>query len=611
MPLPSDMQLHLVNTIDDAWAFKRWVGERRPEDILGFDTETTGLDPYASNAALRLVQIGDHKTGWAIPWFGWGGVALEILEQWEGQWCAHNIAFDARWLEIHAGWKVPWHRAHDTMIEAQVVDPLGPGALKPLAIKHVDRRAGAGDVLLKEAMSKEGWGWDTIPVDYDAYWAYGALDPVLTCHLHTHFRADEKYPKVYELEMAARRVVSQMEAYGSPVDLEYCEKKYNELSTWVEQIKGWGRDELGISIGSSQQLIKYFQSQGANITRSTKGGNPSVDKAQLKLWIVDALDDTPAQVREFAKLLLQVRHADKMATSYFSNFLSMNHNGILHPSVKTLGARTGRMSITDPALQTLPKGEALVRDAFIPHEGNVLVSSDWSQIEMRLLAHFSQDQRLAQAFRDADSSGGDFFVALGKEIYHDAAFTREDKRRGLVKNTLYGQIYGAGVTKMAETAGVPYDIMKSISDGVFSTYPGIKKFQGVVEDLGVRREREEGQGYVTTPFGRRLPCDEGKVYTLVNYLLQGHAAELLKHTLVQLDLAGLGEWMTLPVHDEVIFSIPKEEAKDAMVLIGEVMSITEGYAVNIPADPEGPLERWGEKYRDTSFDLAQSDTVTA
>jgi DNA polymerase I-like protein with 3'-5' exonuclease and polymerase domains len=269
------------------------------------------------------------------------------------------------------------------------------------------------------------------------------------------------------------------------------------------------------------------------------------------------------------------------------------------------------MSITDPALQTLPKGEALVRDAFIPHEGNVLVSSDWSQIEMRLMAHFSQDERLARAFRDADDTGGDFFVEMGKEIYREPDFVKADKRRGLVKNTLYASAYGAGVNKMAESAGVTYDVMKSVADGVFSTYPGIKRFQGTVEDLGVRREREEGQGYVMTPFGRRLPCDEGKVYTLTNYLLQGHAAELLKNALVQLDLAGLGDYMTLPVHDEVIFSIPKEDAAEAMHLIGDVMSITEGYMVNIPADPEGPLDRWGEKYRDEPFDPTGAEMVTA
>lgn len=584
------MELHLVNTIDEAWAFKRWASERHEQ--LAFDTETSGLDPRAPGAKLRLVQIGDRRTGWAIPWELWGGVALEIFNQYEGHWVAHNIAFDARWLEIHSGWKVPWHRAHDTMIMAQVCDPLGGGALKPLAIRHVDRRAGAGDNQLKEAMAKEGWGWENIPVDYDAYWAYGALDPVLTIHLFDHFRADTNYPRVYELEMAARRVISHMEDNGAPIDLEYCERKYNELTDKVEQSKEWAKRELGISIGSNLQLVKFFQDTlGAEIERQTKSGAPSVDKYQLKMWV----NNPPSErIGQFAKFLLDVRRADKMAGSYFKNFLTKHNDGILHPSIKTLGARTGRMSMTDPALQTLPKGEALVRDAFIPHEGNVLISSDYSQIEARLMAHFSQDPKLIQTFKEADAAGSDFFTAIGSDIYN-VQMEKSDKRRGLVKNTMYGKMYGAGVTKMAETAGVPYDQMKAVVDAFDTRYPGVKQFQAKVEDAGVRRERSEGQGYVTTPFGRRLPCDEGRVYSLTNYLLQGHAAELLKDAIVRMDLAGLGDYMLLPVHDEVIFSVPKEDYQDVMQTIGEVMTI-HGLAVDVPADPEGPLSRWGEKY---------------
>lgn len=604
MPLPSNTSTVLVNTIDDAMDMKRWLGERR--DILALDTETSGLDPRAPGAKLRLVQIGDHETGWAIPWEQWGGVAMECLNAWEGPIALHNAAFDVRWLGIHAGWEAPWHRIHDTMIMAQICDPLGPGGLKPLGNKHIDKRASAGDALLKEAMAKEGWGWENIPVDYPAYWAYGALDTIITAHLWSHFRADQAYPQVYELEMAARRVVSRMEDNGARIDIDYCEQKYKQLNDWVAQVKAWGQKELGFSIGSNVQLIKYFKALGADITRTTKSGAPSVDKYQLKMWVNNPPSD---EIATFAKLLLDVRHADKMANSYFKNFLEMHTDGVVHPSIKTLGARTGRMSMTTPALQTLPKGEALVRDAFIPHEGHVLVSSDWSQIEMRLMAHFSQDERLAKAFHDADASGGDFFVELGKEIYRDPNFMKSDKRRGLVKNTLYAAAYGGGVQKMAETAGVPYDVMKAVADGVFSTYPGIKKFQAQIEDAGVRRERSEGKGYVLTPYGRRLPCDEGKVYTLQNYILQGHAAELLKNALVQLDLAGLGDAMLLPVHDEVIFSVPKNDVQEVMHLIQDVMSITEGYAVDIPAEPEGPLARWGEKYRDTPFDAATSSDL--
>lgn len=588
--LPSDMELHLVNTIDEAWAFKRWASERH--EYLAFDTETSGLDPREPGAALRLVQIGDHKTGWAIPWAQWGGVALEIMNQFEGSWIAHNIAFDARWMEIHGGWKLPWHRAHDTMIMAQICDPLGPGGLKPLAVRHVDRRSAAGDNQLKEAMSKEGWTWGTIPVDYDAYWAYGALDPVLTIHIFDHFRADLKYPRPYELEMSARRVISHMEDNGAPIDVEYCDRKYQALSKYVENMKAWGKEQLGISIGSNMQLVKYFQDTlGAQIERQTKSGAPSVDKYQLRMWVNTEPD---SQVGQFAKWLLDVRKADKMSTSYFLNFLNMHRDGVLHPSIKTLGARTGRMSMTNPALQTLPKGEALVRDAFIPHDGHVLISSDYSQIEARLMAHFSADPKLIQTFLDADAAGSDFFTAIGSDIYA-CNMEKSDKRRGLVKNTMYGKMYGAGVNKMAETAGVPYDQMKQVVDAFDTRYPGVKQFQAKVEDAGVRRERGEGQGYVTTPFGRRLPCDEGRVYSLTNYLLQGHAAELLKDAIVRMDLAGLGDYMLLPVHDEIIFSIPREDHEEAMKLIGEVMSIR-GMAVDVPADPEGPLTRWGQKY---------------
>lgn len=593
MPLPSDLSLTLVNTVDDAMAMKRWLGERR--EVLGLDTETSGLDPHAPDAKLRLVQIGDHRSGFAVPWEQWGGAVMECLNAWEGPITLHNAAFDVRWLRIHAGWNPPWHRLHDTMIMAQIDDPLGSGALKQLAVKHVDRRAAAGEHLLKEAMSKEGWTWGNIPIDYDAYWAYGALDPVITAHLWTHFRTDLKYSRVYDLEMAARRVVSKMEDNGSRIDLEYCERKLQELTEYVDTAKAWAKENWGISIGSSPQVAKFFKDTlNQDVERFTASGAPSADKAQMMIF--SASDDQ--RVAECAKFILKVRKADKLAGTYFSNFLSMNTDGMLHPSIKTLGARTGRMSMTMPALQTLPKGEATVRDAFIPtHEGDVLVSSDYSQIEMRLMAHFSGDPSLQQAFIDADATGGDFFVGLGRDIYQDPDFTKQDKRRALVKNTLYGKCYGAGVNKMSETAGVPYDVMKGVVDAVDSAYPGLKAFQKAVEHVGMKREREEGQGYVMTPFGRRLPCDDGKVYALTNYMLQGHAAEILKDALVRMDAAGLGDYMLLPVHDEVIFSVPQVDLADAMNVIQTSMSVMEGYAVPMPADPEGPLYRWGDKYR--------------
>lgn len=593
--LPSDTQLYLVNDIDTAFAMKRWLGERR--EVLGLDTETSGLDPYEPGAKLRTIQIGDHKTGWCVPWELWGGVALECLNAYEGRIALHNVAFDSRWLSMHAGWKVPWHRTDDTMIMAQIERPGAPADLKGLSVELVDPRANGDQKELKDAMKKSGWGWHNIPVDFETYWTYSALDPVLTAHLWSAFRTDLKYPDVFHLEMAVRRICTQMEDNGMRVDLDYSKAKYDELMQYVETSKKWAKDNWGIAIGSNVQLANFFQND-LNATFkifSKTTGKPSVDKNQLDIF---QKSDNKV-VKDVADFIIRVRNAEKMGNSYFKNFLGMNNDGIVHPTIRTMGARTHRMSITSPALQTIPRGEALVRDAFIPvREGEGIISCDYSQVEMRLLAHFSGDEKLQGAFKEADATGGDFFVGLGKDIYNDDNFSKKDPRRGLVKSTMYGAAYGSGIKKMAETAGVTMEQMEAVANGVFKTYPGIKRFMAEIEAIGTRRERLEGQGYVLTGMGRRLPADEGKVYTLTNYILQGTAAELMKKAIVRLDAAGYTPYMCVPIHDEMVLSLPLEDQVEAMHDIGKIMSYMGGeFAVDLPAEPEGPFDRWGSKYR--------------
>lgn len=295
---------------------------------------------------------------------------------------------------------------------------------------------------------------------------------------------------------------------------------------------------------------------------------------------------------------MDTRRAEKFASAYFKNFAEMQHDGLLHPSIKTIQAVTGRMSIANPALQQVPRGDASVRNAFIPrNEGEAIVSVDYSQVEMRLLAHFSKDPSLIQTFIDADATGGDFFTMLGAQIYNDPTFTKKDPRRGLVKNTLYGSAYGASPKKMAESAGIPLHVMEPIAQDVFRTYPGIKQFQRDTIALGEQRSAAEGESYIITAGGRRLPADKGYEYKLTNYTLQGSAGEVLKQALVRLDSAGLTPYMLLPIHDEVVSSVPREDAEDFMRTCAEIMSVTDGWSVPLLADAEGPYERWGEKYQ--------------
>jgi DNA polymerase-1 len=604
MPGLENVRLELVDSVEQAEKFIRWLGERRPHNAIAIDTETgelpgghrqDALSPW--HGQLRLVQVGDGLTGWAIPWDDWSGVFYEAMSKFDGLIVCHNIAFEAKWFEICSRWSMPWHRSHDTMIMAQLIDPLGSGALKKLTAQYVDPMAAALQEGLDAGLSKNGWTWGTVPVDYEPYWSYGALDTILTMRLFEQFwekcGPGQPYNRAYELEMSTRRIVTRMELNGARLDLEYSKQKYQDLIDYTEQVKAWAKTSYGFSITSNAQLVRQFESMGAIITETTPSGAKSASADQLKLLTING---SPA-VQELAATALKQRKADKIANTYFSNFINDNVNGFVHPSVKTMGARTGRMSITNPALQTLPKGDDTVRRAFLPKDDDhVIITSDLDQVEFRMFSSLSQDPNLISLFNLADATGSDPFTEIGREIYQDPTMQKSDKRRGLIKGVVYGRLYGAGVAKQALTAGVPEEQMRSVSNAFDERFPGMALFQKKVEDVGMRRLRETGQGYVNTWTGRRLPCDEDRVYTLVNYLIQGGAAEVFKSNLIKLDQADLTELLIVPVHDEIVLNAPRKDALEIQKIVRECMTTTEGWAVPLTADVDGPLENWGQKY---------------
>ena len=600
------VQLHLVDSVEKASEFLTWLGERRPYDAICIDTETgelpggvraDALSPW--HGQLRLVQIGDGEQGWSIPWKEWNGVFYQAMDNFDGQIVCHNIAFEARWFDIQSRWELPWHKSHDTMIMAHLIDPLGSGALKRLTSQYVDSKAAQLQNQLDEGMARNGWTWGTVPINYQPYWAYGALDTVLTMRLFDkfypeYFAVGKPYNIPYELEMSTRKIVTRMELNGARVDLDYSKKKYDELVNYTEQVKNWCKTTYdGTSITSNIQLVRLFEKIGAEITEVTPSGQKSMTKDQLKILVRDG----SLEIKNLAETVLKQRKADKLASSYFSNFLEKNIDGIVHPSVKTLGARTGRMSITDPALQTLPSGDATVRRAFIPKEEDwVIISSDLDQVEFRLTANMSEDISLINLFNRADIEGGDVFTEIMREVYQDPTLEKSDQRRKLIKGVVYGKLYGAGVATMSITAGVQEEQMKSVVDAFDASYPGVKMLQKKIEDIGMRRLYSEGQGYVLTRTGRRLPCDDDRVYSLTNYLVQASAAEIFKMNLVKLDQADLTEYMVVPVHDEIVLNCPESDAPEIMQIVRECMTTREGWQVPLTAGVDGPFKNWGEKY---------------
>jgi len=252
-----------------------------------------------------------------------------------------------------------------------------------------------------------------------------------------------------------------------------------------------------------------------------------------------------------------------------------------------------------PNLQNLPrrsehnKDAETIRNCFDTRFGpdGKLLFCDFDQIEMRLLAHFSQDAGLIKAFH----SENDFFVELARAIFIDPDLQKSDPRRSVTKNVGYAQVYGAGIQKMAQTAGVPVDQVRVVKQRFDSLYAGVHRFQQAVERVAWQRQRDEGVPYARSIVtGRRHVADSNKIYALVNYLIQGTAAEVFKKALLKLDSAGLGAYMVVPVHDEIMLDVPRDAYDDTVVALRDNMNDSTSFAVPITASVASGY-RWGAK----------------
>jgi DNA polymerase-1 len=596
----SGVQLHLVDSVEMAGRFMTWLSERRPDDVVAVDTETgeiPGNDRKHSfspwHGRLRLVQVGDAMTGWAIPWERWNGVFHEAMSRYEGKIICHNVAFEAKWFALQSDFRIPWHRTHDTMIASQVVNPLQSAALKSLTKRYVDGRAAGLQQLLDQKMHEGGWTWGSIPIHVKEYWSYGALDCVLTVRLwHALQEALEPYRGIYDMEMAVRRVCTNMEVRGARVDVEYSQAQYARLHAHASGVKDWVTDHYGVNAGSPSQLVRAFRDKlGGTIEEKTPSGAPKMDKTQLKKFSIAG-----GEIGQLAEQVLAMRKSAKLADTYFANFMNGNIGGLMHPEIRTLQARTSRMSIANPALQTLPKKDKIVRKAFVPRdpEDEVILTCDLEQIEFRMMAALSGDPGLVALFEECDRTGGDAFTRIGQQVYDDLAMVKDDPRRAMMKTYIYGTMYGAGIATSAVNAGVSEARMKDLAAAFNSQYPGVRAFMQQIEHVGMTRQREEGEPYVVTAFGRRLPADEGRVYTLVNYLIQGGAAEVFKLDMLKADAAGLGDYLVVPVHDELVLSVPRREAREIGETLRECMTTREHWKVPLLAGAPETGDRWGD-----------------
>lgn len=586
----ADVELHLVESVSEAAELLRWLGERR-EGPLGLDTESSGLSAYRD--VLRTIQVGDRRHGWMIPWQQWGGLALEVFRKYDGEWVVHNSPFEGQFIPEHTGYELPWERIHDTMTMAALDDPVRSKALKSLAKKLIDPTAADGQKELKAAFDENGWDWGTIPIDYPPFWIYGCMDPTETVLVSDYLlpRVQTACPEAYSLERSANRLCTAMMRRGMALDVPYVEKSITEFDAKSAQIRDWLKSAHKItSPKSSGQIAKAMESLGQKNLFWTDRGAPQFDKDALAFYESSGEN---AGVRQLAQYIRAVRHIEDIRDRYSMRFLEMrDSNDVVHCEIRTMGARTGRMSVAGPPLQQLPRDDKVIRGSFIPRPGHVFITCDLDQVEMRIMAHLSEDEGLIAAFEEADNGGVDFFTSVARVLYHDNSLVKSDPRRQLVKNSSYARAYGGGREKLAMTAGVSVDEIKVFEDLFDQRFPGMKRLMTRLEGDAKASFRRGERGGVHLSDGRFLPCDKGKEYAILNYDIQGEAASYFKKSLVNMDAAGLTNMLRLVVHDEAILEVPIGEAEEVLKVVEECMTDRQNFRVPLTAGGTILTERW-------------------
>lgn len=572
MSVLDGVDLHLVESPEECQEFLRWLGERRP--ILAIDIETSGLS--LTRDVIRMVQFGDGREGWAIPYEEWRGLIRYALQEYEGARVLHHAKFDAGML-LRDGLPFPWERVHDTAIMCFLADSMGPKSLKPAAALYVDPVARQGEAALKKAFATHRWNYGTIPVDAPVYWGYAAADTVLTALL-----AEKLWPRIqyargaYDLELACERVLCDMEMRGVPIDVEYVNATKAEIRAELDSVLA---DLDPVNPSAPASILEGLADAGFKLTKRTEGGSLATDDS-----VLSAID------HPIAHGVRRARWFSKLLGSYFDRLLEFEKDGRIQPHINQLQARTGRMSMTDPAIQTLPK-KAIIRDAFIPTPGNLLILADYDSQELRVAAEISGDPRLIAAFAE----DRDPHMETARLVYGDGAGRAE---RGKGKQTMYATVYGAEAETIAASLRVDVAEAARIRAALFQLYPGLERMMADIVKAVRKRASGNGRGYVVLPDKRRLSVPIEKAYAGVDYRIQGQCASELKQSIVSLDAAGLGPYLHSPHHDEIVFDVPEAEVEDTIPVIRECMERPD-YRVPLTIDTK-VVDRWGTAYREDS-----------
>ncbi|MEZ2739762.1 DNA polymerase I [Comamonas jiangduensis] len=565
--------------------FHSWLAKINAADLTAIDTETDSLDEMVAQiVGISLsVQVGEAAY---IPLRHEG---MEVPQQLPMDWVLAQLK---PWLEDASKKKLGQHvkydqhvfanhgitvrgYAHDTMLQSYVLEVHRPHNLTSLALRHVNRTG-----ITYEALCGKGKGqipFAQVPVDQAAAYSCEDSDQTLDVHgvLWPQIQANAGLLHIYELEMQTSEALFRIERNGVRIDAGELARQSNDLGARILQLENEAYEIAGqpFNLASPKQLGEiFFDKLGMPVVKKTATGARSTDEEVLEKLAEDY--PLPAKLLEHRSLSkLKGTYTDKLAQ------MALPRTGRVHTHYAQAVAVTGRLSSNDPNLQNIPvrtpEGRR-VREAFVAPEGKLIASADYSQIELRIMAHLSGDEALLNAFKH----GLDVHKATAAEVFGVSVDEVSSEQRRYAKVINFGLIYGMSSFGLAKNLGIETKAAAAYIDKYFQRYPGVKRYMDETVALA------HAQGYVETVFGRRLylpeinggsgPRKKAAERAAINAPMQGTAADLIKKAMVavqaKLDAEKPAIMVIMQVHDELVFELPASEADWLRAHIPAVMA---------------------------------------
>lgn len=597
-------------TILDEQAFDDLLRRLETADLTAFDAETTSLDPMqAEIVGLSFaVQAGEavyiplaHSYRGAPDQLDRGAV-LERLRPWlesdRHAKVGQNLKYDAHVLANHG--IVLVGIAHDTLLESYVLDA---GQLRhdldALARRHLDHKT----LTYEQVVGKGAKQIPFAAVDVETATCYAAEDADIALRLHQvlwpRLAAEPGLKRVYsEIEIPLLPVLMRIERNGVRIDAALLHRVSHELATRMHALERQAHEIAGgaFNLASPKQLQEIlFDRLGLPVVNRTPTGQPSTNEEVLEqLAEQHALPRVILEHRMLAKL--KSTYADKLPQAIDPR------TGRVHTMYQQAVASTGRLSSTDPNLQNIPvrspEGQR-IRQAFIAPEGMLILSADYSQIELRIMAHLSGDAGLLKAFAE----GQDIHRATAAEVFGLPLEAVTDLQRRAAKAINFGLIYGMSAFGLARQLSIPRAEAQAYVDLYFARYPGVRRY------MEEAREKAREKGYAETLFGRRLQLPDVRSRdarrrqqaerVAINAPMQGTAADIIKRAMIDIDawlrVSGFPAQMIMQVHDELVFEV---EAGQVQALAQEVkMRMAQAAELAVPLVVEvGWGRNWGEAH---------------